>query len=519
MLLERCVCGEQVCDGIRKNGLDVRICSACGLARQDLDWTSDDLVRWYREEYRQKIFIHDRDHDLEVARDRVRQLGLDIEPKRRILDIGTGSGAFLQAAKDKGHSVVGTEFSYFGNGTGDVYHDEFPDIYFPTDHFDYVTFFDVLEHCVDPVKYLEEAFRVVRQNGIMIVEIPDFGDPRHWKHIEHLHMLFPEHVDRLAESVGFCSVCCKSPIEGRFQLVYRKPVQKRTSILVPPGMGDAYWSLVKLQSFLKDKGLGLPNVHAASLEPKKDRSLAFLRKHPFIKGEGYARIGKTSTIWNEAYMQEARTVFEDVFGFDYFLAYNGQLRFGHSMEEIDPQWECNWDLPMFVSSFERKKTQEYTEKYGRYMIGYVVTEGPYKKWLDDFSMKRMRDVYLRLAKSLNIKVILIGSTWDVKNPIRILTQNSGGQIVDLIGKTSIEEVFALMRGSVGILGYPSGITIMSTVFGIPSLVIWNDYYHKDFWWNAMPSDSHRKHYEAVNSSEVTEDFLVQKFHRMVECKL
>jgi ADP-heptose:LPS heptosyltransferase len=91
--------------------------------------------------------------------------------------------------------------------------------------------------------------------------------------------------------------------------------------------------------------------------------------------------------------------------------------------------------------------------------------------------------------------------------------------VNLVGKTSLDEVFSLIRGSVGILGHPSGITILSTAFRVPSLVIWNDYFNKDFWWNAMPPESYHQWYEAVNSSEVTVESLVTDFERVAECRL
>jgi hypothetical protein len=50
-----------------------------------------------------------------------------------------------------------------------------------------------------------------------------------------------------------------------------------------------------------------------------------------------------------------------------------------------------------------------------------------------------------------------------------------------------------------VVGYPSGLTIMSTVLKKKTLIIWNDYYHKNFQWNCCPPEVRRKTYQITNT--------------------
>ena len=49
--------------------------------------------------------------------------------------------------------------------------------------------------------------------------------------------------------------------------------------------------------------------------------------------------------------------------------------------------------------------------------------------------------------------------------------------IDLTGETTVAQLFGLIKGAKAIIGHPSGLTVMSAVLGVKTLMIWNDYYN------------------------------------------
>lgn len=102
-----------------------------------------------------------------------------IKPKGNFLDIGTNMGFFLRHTRGKKWNVFGVEPSptlsgmarkYFGLNVKTAYLDEanFPDIFF-----DVVTMTDVFEHIVDPKNILAQIRRVLKEDGILFIKVPN----------------------------------------------------------------------------------------------------------------------------------------------------------------------------------------------------------------------------------------------------------------------------------------------------------------------------------------------------------
>jgi len=100
----------------------------------------------------------------------------------RLLDVGCGTGLFLDEAKNRGWEVFGTEVSkyardYIRKSFGiEVFHGEFKDNVFDEGFFDVVTFWHVLEHMFDPLGNLIEAYRVLKPGGLIVIAVPNVNN-------------------------------------------------------------------------------------------------------------------------------------------------------------------------------------------------------------------------------------------------------------------------------------------------------------------------------------------------------
>jgi len=101
-------------------------------------------------------------------------------PPGRVLDVGCGDGDFLASLKRRGWEVFGTDFSSpaceLARSKGITAHQgELAGANFPANYFDVVTLWHSLEHVPDPVAELAEVRRVLRNDGLLVIEVPDSG--------------------------------------------------------------------------------------------------------------------------------------------------------------------------------------------------------------------------------------------------------------------------------------------------------------------------------------------------------
>src|SRR5829696_7877718 len=99
-----------------------------------------------------------------------------IPPPARLLDVGCGSGEFLEAATARGYASVGIDISRSGvaacRARGLDAHVAHIDAHHVHSPYDFLTLWDVVEHVVDPVAMLETAAGLVRDGGWIAIKTP-----------------------------------------------------------------------------------------------------------------------------------------------------------------------------------------------------------------------------------------------------------------------------------------------------------------------------------------------------------
>ncbi len=101
--------------------------------------------------------------------------------KGKILDVGCAAGFFLKVASDAGWDAHGIEpnkgLAEFGRTRYgvNIVTENFLSIHLPSNSFDAVTLWDVIEHVPDPRAYMREVLRILKPGGYFFVNIPDFG--------------------------------------------------------------------------------------------------------------------------------------------------------------------------------------------------------------------------------------------------------------------------------------------------------------------------------------------------------
>lgn len=112
--------------------------------------------------------------------------------KDRILDVGCAYGFFLLFARERGLDTYGieisTETSAYAKKQGiEILNTTLLDSEFDDNFFSAITMNNVLEHTLNPVAELGEAYRILTNQGVIFVAVPNFdslvakADSYYWK--------------------------------------------------------------------------------------------------------------------------------------------------------------------------------------------------------------------------------------------------------------------------------------------------------------------------------------------------
>lgn len=211
MLIKKCICGNrrQFRD-ISIHGIELRKCKVCRIIHQKVDMTTEAYSNFYQFDYHSdhqtsigcQPYTERYIHDLGIANLRINNYETLIKDfnKGKLLDIGSGNGAFVDACRNQGMEAFGIDLGLLGNPVYTLKGKNFVKTDFQN-KFDIITMHDVFEHLVDPIEYLHKIFDTLNDEGYLIIDYPNYyvdAGKHHWRPIQHLwYMNNDEMVDIL----------------------------------------------------------------------------------------------------------------------------------------------------------------------------------------------------------------------------------------------------------------------------------------------------------------------------------
>jgi len=170
-------------------GYDVIECESCGFRHIDPLFTDEDLKKFYNGEFYEKErpdYFDRMEADKEWWMLRYRHYYSLLEahaPGRRIMDIGSGPGYFLEAGREHGWQVLGFEPSRmaadYTTERGLAVVNDFFSATKAKEHgsFDAISLSMVLEHVRDPIRLIEEARSLLVPSGVLLLISPNDFNP------------------------------------------------------------------------------------------------------------------------------------------------------------------------------------------------------------------------------------------------------------------------------------------------------------------------------------------------------
>lgn len=261
-------------------------------------------------------------------------------------------------------------------------------------------------------------------------------------------------------------------------------------IVVPGGIGDIYWVMVKLEAFCRKNGIeGKPRITILANEVWESSQM---RGVPFVEMTPFVTMGDPRTtpmdpvkprpkalqdVYTRCGSRHEQTVWPGFMGYEYFICYNGVINSGHWLEEDD--LECNWYLPLDISDGQRQFQRECSARYGRYAVFYFSIIGDFiARNLTQFPLDKMADGIRNFTDRSGLTPVFIGAWWDLRWPIpgtppylsQLISQIP--RAVNLVGQTTLDQAFGVMRGAELVAGYHCGLTNMAIMFKRPTVLLW-----------------------------------------------
>lgn len=161
------------------------------------------------------------------------------------IDIGCNKGFLLEQGVKNEVNVYGVELvkevmSPFKNSYPEsknrIFHERFSNVAekFDDEFFDIITAMDVIEHFEDPLSDLKHIYRILKTDGVFVIQTPDVDTKEaieqqcEWpglKPLEHLHLFGKSNFEKFANDAGFSNVIVCEPVEygdGNFMAIMRK---------------------------------------------------------------------------------------------------------------------------------------------------------------------------------------------------------------------------------------------------------------------------------------------------------
>lgn len=200
-------------------------CSCCGVERMAEYPTGPEVTEFYSRGYMTKKF-NDLGHHLHFTREyraayfaekdlTFSDLRMDLREYsgKTLLDVGCANGQFLEYTGKFGIKALGVDISeeMVGEARKNGLNCEVADLFDIKGAYDLVTFWDVIEHVMDPVAVLEKTRTLLKPGGEIVIQTPCtgtvselFGDKwLYYLPVQHIHLFSQESLFALLVRAGY----------------------------------------------------------------------------------------------------------------------------------------------------------------------------------------------------------------------------------------------------------------------------------------------------------------------------
>lgn len=242
------------------------LCSKCGVVFQNKNEKKVDLKSYYQDCFRE-VCVDDAYLENQflnripqgqkilknMEKDSVFYRLKNVFCPSKVLDVGCSSGAIMYVFSKMGFITKGCDvksiYSSYGKKKGlDIFFG-FVEDYVNTsdDKYDYIILSHVLEHFSDPIAIISSLKKILKDDGKLYIEVPNFEHPYDWKELQFFFMYghefyyTPTSLRYLLNKCGFCDVKFEENYGGFMYGIFEK--NERVIPHIKEGYSDYLYEL------------------------------------------------------------------------------------------------------------------------------------------------------------------------------------------------------------------------------------------------------------------------------------
>lgn len=273
-------------------------------------------------------------------------------------------------------------------------------------------------------------------------------------------------------------------------------------ILTGQGIGDAVWSLFKIEDYVKRHGGGPIDLRVACSSSNfvEARALDHLRRFKFLNSVEMYRVHISKETHGAILLPGAQSTHEGYYRYipdgpvgakypvalpdiDHVLIPNTALERGIHIDDWLPECKARWNIhdDLNIHDQEHEVATMLRKQHGEYIVFYPGPEAGNthsghnrgalwtpQQWID--LGDKLYDTYRR-------KIVVVGATYDATYFYKHLGPLLGNRDfwVNRIGELSINTTMAVVAQAKFVVSYQSGIGISAHYMGVPTAIFWRQF--------------------------------------------
>jgi len=202
-------------------------CVSCGLVQRNPQPVRDEIIARYSAVFGGDYLSYELENEAAFLKlqqlalrdakfDKLEKTLFRAKEPPSVNDVGCATGALLAYLRDRGWRVTGVEISPCAEYARkerrlDVRSVPFEENKFPQEHFDVVLASHLIEHLNDPVSFLTEANRVLKEGGLIFITTPNISGFQariyggRWRSaiFDHLYLFSVRTLSKMLKKTGF----------------------------------------------------------------------------------------------------------------------------------------------------------------------------------------------------------------------------------------------------------------------------------------------------------------------------
>jgi hypothetical protein len=251
--------------------------------------------------------------------------------------------------------------------------------------------------------------------------------------------------------------------------------------VLPQGIGDCVWALFKIRAIrdAQDPGGAIDvRIACSATSNLESRALDFVRRFPFVDSAEMfvcGGLGSYPPVRPDGRYNYIEDGWYDFDGERYcVLVPNAALERGERLETWLPHYPIDWSIfdGFHIAAAERRMADKLHASIGDYAVFYPgplmgnTTNGHNRNAL--WRPADWVELGRQIRHDLGLRIVVVGASYDES----YYAQWRQATWTDLIGGTSLGELWSVTSRSRFVVSYQAGVGIVSTYLGTPTAIFW-----------------------------------------------